>query len=118
MNIYESMIILNAAISDEEADAAVTRIKDLITGQGGEVLKVDVWGRRKLSYEIKKQKKGLYVLLFYKAPSSTIRKLEELFKVFDTVVKYIIFRLGRKQVQNLEKVEPATETPAEQKIQG
>ncbi|MCJ7482742.1 MAG: 30S ribosomal protein S6 [Thermodesulfovibrionales bacterium] len=118
MNIYESMIILNAAISDEEADAAVTRIKDLITGQGGEVLKVDVWGRRKLSYELKKQKKGLYVLLFYKAPASTIRKLEELFKVFDTVVKYIIFRLGRKQVQNLEKAEPATETPAEQKIQG
>jgi len=118
MNVYESMIILNAAISDEEADAAVTRIKDLITGQGGEVLKVDVWGRRKLSYELKKQKKGLYVLLFYKAPASTIRKLEELFKVFDTVVKYIIFRLGRKQVQNLEKAEPATETPAEQKIQG
>ena len=118
MNIYESMIILNAAISDEEADAAVTRIKDLITGQGGEVLKVDIWGRRKLSYELKKQKKGLYVLLFYKAPASTIRKLEELFKVFDTVVKYIIFRLGRKQVQNLEKAEPATETPAEQKIQG
>ena len=118
MNVYENMVILNAAISDEEADAAVVKIKDLITGQGGEVLKVDIWGRRKLSYEIKKQKKGLYVLLFFKAPSSTIRKLEELFKVFDTVLKYIVFRLGRKQVQNLEKVEPATETPAEQKSQG
>ena len=75
MNVYENMVILNAAISDEEADAAVVKIKDLITGQGGEVLKVDIWGRRKLSYEIKKQKKGLYVLLFFKAPSSTIRKL-------------------------------------------
>jgi len=118
MNVYENMVILNAAISDEEADAAVVKIKDLITGQGGEVLKVDIWGRRKLSYEIKKQKKGLYVLLFFKAPSSTIRKLEEFFKVFDTVLKYIVFRLGRKQVQNLEKVELATETPAEQKSQG
>ena len=118
MNVYENMVILNAAISDEEADAAVVKIKDLITGQGGEVLKVDIWGRRKLSYEIKKQKKGLYVLLFFKAPSSTIRKLEEFFKVFDTVLKYIVFRLGRKQVQNLEKVEPATETPPEQKSQG
>ena len=117
MNVYENMVILNAAISDEEADAAVVKIKDLITGQGGEVLKVDIWGRRKLSYEIKKQKKGLYVLLFFKAPSSTIRKLEEFFKVFDTVLKYIVFKLGRKQVQNLEKVEPATETPAEQKSQ-
>ena len=67
MNIYENIIIMNAAISDEEAEAAVTKIKDLVTGQGGEVLKVDVWGRRKLSYEIKKQKKGLYVLLIYKS---------------------------------------------------
>jgi small subunit ribosomal protein S6 len=117
MNVYENMIILNAAISDEEADAAVTKIKDLITGQGGEVLKVDVWGRRKLAYEIKKQKKGLYVLFFYKAPASTIKKLEEFFKVFDTVLKYIVFRLGRKQVQNLEKIEPTAEKPAEQKSQ-
>lgn len=117
MNVYENMIILNAAISDEEADAAVTRIKDLITGQGGEVLKVDVWGRRKLAYEIKKEKKGLYVLLFYKAPAPTIKKLDEFFKVFDTVLKYIVFRLGRKQVQNLEKIEPVTEKPAEQKSQ-
>jgi small subunit ribosomal protein S6 len=117
MNVYENMIILNAAITDEEADAAVGRIKDLITGQGGEVLKVDVWGRRKLAYEIKKQKKGLYVLIFYKAPAATIKKLEEFFKVFDSVLKYIVFRLGRKQVQSLEKVEPATEKPAEQKSQ-
>jgi small subunit ribosomal protein S6 len=117
MNVYEHMIILNAAITDEEADAAVGRIKDLITGQGGEVLKVDVWGRRKLAYEIKKQKKGLYVLIFYKAPAATIKKLEEFFKVFDSVLKYIVFRLGRKQVQSLEKVEPATEKPAEQKSQ-
>lgn len=113
MNVYESMIILNAAISDEEADTAVAKIKDLITGQGGEVLKVDVWGRRKLAYEIKKQKKGLYVLFFYKAPSTTAKKLEEFFKVFDTVLKYIILRLGRKQVQSLDKAEPA-----EQKNQG
>jgi small subunit ribosomal protein S6 len=117
MNVYESMVILNAAISDEEADAAVTRIKDLITGQGGEVLKVDVWGRRKLAYEIKKQRKGLYVLLFYKAPAPTIKKLEDFFKLFDAVLKYIIFRLGRKQVQSLEKAESSVEKPAEQKSQ-
>lgn len=117
MNVYESMIILNAAISDEDADAAIAKIKDVITGQGGEVLKVDVWGRRKLAYEIRKQKKGLYVLLFYKAPSSTVKKLEEFFKVFDTVLKYIVLKLGRKQIQSLEKAEVPQEKPAEQKAQ-
>lgn len=117
MNVYESMIILNAAISDEDADAAIAKIKDVITGQGGEVLKVDVWGRRKLAYEIRKQKKGLYVLLFYKAPSSTVKKLEEFFKVFDTVLKYVVLKLGRKQIQSLEKAEVSQEKPAEQKAQ-
>jgi small subunit ribosomal protein S6 len=117
MNIYENIIIMNAAISDEEAEAAVTKIKDLVTGQGGEVLKVDVWGRRKLSYEIKKQKKGLYVLLIFKAPSATVKKLEDFYKVSDTVLKYMVVKLEKKQVQELEKSEPVAEAPAEQKVE-
>jgi len=117
MNIYENIIIMNAAISDEEAEAAVTKIKDLVTSQGGEVLKVDVWGRRKLAYEIKKQKKGLYVLLIYKTPSATVKKLEDFYKVFDAVLKYMVVKLEKKQVQELEKSEPVAETPAEQKVE-
>jgi small subunit ribosomal protein S6 len=115
MNIYENMVILNAAISDEEADAALKRIKELVTGQGGEVLKVDFWGRRKLAYEIGKQKKGLYVLLIYKAPSAAIRKIEEFYKVFDAILKFMILKLNPKQIQNLEKAEAVAEPPAEQK---
>jgi small subunit ribosomal protein S6 len=117
MNIYENIIIMNAAISDEEAEAAVTKIKDLVTGQGGEVLKVDVWGRRKLAYEIKKQKKGLYVLLIYKTPAATVKKLEDFYKVFDVVLKYMVVKLEKKQVQELEKSEPVAEAPAEQKVE-
>jgi len=116
MNIYENIIIMNAAISDEEAEAAVTKIKDLVTSQGGEVLKVDVWGRRKLAYEIKKQKKGLYVLLIYKTPAATVKKLEDFYKVFDAVLKYMVVKLEKKQVQDLEKSEPVAEAPAEQKV--
>ena len=115
MNIYENMIILNAAISDEEAEAAVTKIKDLVTGQGGEVLKVDVWGRKKLAFEIKKQKKGLYVLLYFKTPATTVKKLEDFYKVSDTVLKYMVVKLEKKQIKDLEKVEPAVEAPTEQK---
>jgi small subunit ribosomal protein S6 len=117
MNIYENIIIMNAAISDEEAEAAVTKIKDLVTSQGGEVLKVDVWGRRKLAYDINKQKKGLYVLLIYKTPAATVKKLEDFYKVFDVVLKYMVVKLEKKQVQELEKSEPVAEAPAEQKVE-
>jgi small subunit ribosomal protein S6 len=114
MNVYENIVILNAAISDEEAEAAITKIKELIAGQGGEVLKVNIWGRKKLAYEIKKQKKGLYVLLFYKIPPASIKKIEEFYKVFDAVLKYIIIKLSTKQVHDLEKLEAVSE-PTEQK---
>ncbi len=44
MNIYENVVIINAALPDEEINAALTRIKDLIVNAGGEILKTDSWG--------------------------------------------------------------------------
>jgi small subunit ribosomal protein S6 len=114
MNHYENIVILDASLADEEVEAAITKIKEFVTGQGGEIVKVSIWGKRKLSYEINRQKRGLYVFLVYKTPSATIKKLEEFYKVFDAVIKYSIIRLGAKQIENLEKAEAANE-PVEQK---
>ena len=114
MNIYENIVILDSTLSDEGAEGVVTKIKELITGSGGEVLKVDVWGRRKLAYEIKKHKKGLYVLLLYKTPTSTIKKLEDFYRLSDSIIKYMIIKLESKQIRDLEKFEAVSEV-AEQK---
>jgi len=97
MNIYENIIILNASLSDEDTEASTNKIKSLITNSGGEILKVDVWGRRKLANEVKKQKKGFYVLLVFRSASSLIRKLEDYYKVFDPVIKYMAIKLEKKQ---------------------
>jgi small subunit ribosomal protein S6 len=113
MNIYENIIVFDAALTDEEADAAISKIKELIAGNGGEVLKVDIWGRKKLAYEIKKQKKGLYVLMFYKTPPTTLKKLEEFYKVFDAILKFMIIKLGSKQITNLEKSAAVSEQKSE-----
>jgi len=103
MNIYENIVILNASLPDEEVETAISKIKEIITGNGGEIVKVDIWGRRKLAYEIKRQNKGLYVLFMYKTSPLTIKKLEEFFKVFDAVIKYMVIKLGAKQVKHLTK---------------
>jgi len=113
MNIYENIVILNAALPDEEINAAIARIEDLVTNAGGETLKADLWGRRKLAYEIKKQQKGFYVLFVFKAPAGTIKKLEELYKVFDPVIKYMVIKLGPKQVKALEAAQAAAQASAE-----
>jgi len=107
VNIYENIIILNASLPDDEIQASLTRIRDLIGNTGGEVIKTDNWGRRKLAYEIKKQNKGFYSLLIFRSPSQTIRKLEDFYKVFDPVIKYIVVKLGPKQVKQLEAAQAA-----------
>ena len=113
MNIYENVVILNASLSDEEINAAVVKINDLVTNSGGETIKADLWGRKKLAYEIKKQQKGFYVLFIFKTPAATIRKLEELYKVFDSVIKYMVIKLGPKQVKALEAAQAAAEAAAQ-----
>lgn len=107
MNIYENIVILNAALPDEEINLSLSKIKDIIVNSAGEVLKTDMWGRKKLAYEIKKQSKGFYVLLIFKTAPSTIKKLEEFYKVFDPVIKYMVIKLGTKEVKHLEKLQAA-----------
>lgn len=103
MNIYENVVILNPSLNEEELKAAVEKIVDVIKGTNGEVLKVDTWGRRKLAYELNKQKMGYYVMFLMKAPSPTVKKIEDYFKVFDPVMKFMVIRLGKKQVDALPK---------------
>ena len=116
MNIYENIIILNASLTDEETEASTKKIKDLITNSGGEILKADVWGRRKLANELKKQKKGFYVFLVFRSASSLIRKLEDYYKVFDPVIKYMVIKLEKKQsahvLESLSQAEAAAKAAA------
>jgi small subunit ribosomal protein S6 len=116
MNVYENIVIFNPSLPDEEIETATTRIKDLIASEQGEVLKVDPWGRKKLAYELNKQTRGFYTLFLFKAPSPVVRKLEELYKVYDPVFKYMIVKLEKKQrdaaLRALEEQVPAAEEQA------
>ncbi len=103
MNIYEKIAILNPSLNEEELKSVIDRITDLITNSGGEVLKVDIWGKKRFAYEIAKQKMGFYVLFLFKSPASTVMKIEDYFKVFDPVMKFMVIKLGKKQIAALPK---------------
>ncbi len=103
MNFYETVVILTPSLSEEEAKAVIDKITDLIKNANGEVFKAEVWGKTRLAYEMSKQKMGNYVFLLYKASSETIKKLEEHFKVLDTILKFMVVKLGKKQIAALPK---------------
>lgn len=106
MNYYEDIVILDAALDDAAAEETVQRIKDVIVKQGGEILKTENWGRRKLAYELNKHQKGNYVLLLFKAPPSTITELETLSKVVDSIIKFMVVKITKKK-----QIEAVTAVP-------
>lgn len=101
MNIYENVVILNATLSDEELESATEKIKDFMMKTGSELLKVDIWGRKKLANDIKKHKKGFFVLFTIKADPSFVKKMEDYYKVFDSVIKFMVIKLGKKQAAHV-----------------
>jgi len=125
MNYYEKVIIVDPNTDDNTVEDSVGKIKGIITKQGGEILKTENWGRRKLAYELNKHLKGNYVYLFFKAAPSTISELERFCKVTDTIIKFMIVKITKKkQIESLlapkpgvkeapkqapEKAEPAAE---------
>jgi len=101
VSYYENIIIIDPDLSEKEIGKATERVRDVITKSGGEVLREESLGVRKLAYNVKKHKNGLYVLLTFKAPPSTILELERLYKVFDPVLKFLIVKLRRKETAAL-----------------
>ena len=59
---YESVIIVNAALDDSQIDSVVGRVKNTITTDGGNIIDIEKWGRKRLAYPIQKSKNGYYVI--------------------------------------------------------
>lgn len=97
MNYYEKVMIIDPNLDDSAAQDAVSKIKDVITKNSGEIIKEDNWGRRKLAYELNKQQKGNYFLLLFKAPSATILEIERMCKVLDPIIKFMVVKLTKKK---------------------
>ncbi len=113
MNYYENTVILDDTLSEEDLRAAIEKIKGVMQDAGGQIVKTDEWGMRKLAYELNKRKRGFYVLYSLKAPSSAIQRLEEFYKIYDPVMKHMVIRLEKKQARALEASIQAAAAPSE-----
>ncbi len=67
MHLYESIFIINPNQTDEETANVIKKMQDVVAKQGGEMIKFEDWGKKKLAYEIKKQKRGHYAFFQFKA---------------------------------------------------
>jgi small subunit ribosomal protein S6 len=111
MPIYESIFIINPNISDDETNAVIKKMQDVVAKQSGEMLKFEDWGKKKLAYEIKKQKRGHYVFFQFKGTPAAIAELERTYKLTDTVIKFLSVKL-EKELRVKAPPKPKKEKPA------
>jgi len=91
MNKYETVFIINPNVEEEGIKALIQKFSDLINNDG-KVEEVNEMGKRKLAYEIKKNKEGYYVAIDFEANPTLITELERIYRITDDVIKFITVR--------------------------
>ncbi len=104
MSSYESIFITKPSLMEEEVNRLGDRLKSMIEEGGGSVQKTENWGKKKLAYEVAKEKKGNYFFLSFQADGQVIRKLERAYRLDDAVMKYMTVRLTKQDFAQRELV--------------
>ena len=92
MTDYEILLLLDPDLPEEGADQVVARTRQLIEKGSGSVERHDVWGRRKLAYEIDKKTDGVYHLLTFTAEPETLDELGRVLKIDEGVLRHLVTR--------------------------
>mgnify|MGYP001562797986 FL=1 len=87
MDIYETVLILKPVMSDPEVAEFVEKTKQTIAGDGGEIVTQEIWGRRKLTHLIGKNRDGVYAFFKYKANAGLLKKLNHNFSISDNIMR-------------------------------
>lgn len=94
MNKYESIIIISPSVEEQSVKDLIQRFTDLIN-KNGKVESAEDMGKRKLAYEVKKNKEGIYVLFTFEASPDSIVELERNYRITDEVIKFITVRIDK-----------------------
>ncbi|HQL48358.1 MAG: 30S ribosomal protein S6 [Acidobacteria bacterium ADurb.Bin340] len=109
MRRYETIFIASPTLTDEQVDELVKYFEGIIAEQGGELLKTEKWGRKKLAYEVEKFSEGFYTLYEYTAGPTLVAELERRFRNHDAVIRFLSVRMdedakaGDRQKQRFER---------------
>lgn len=109
MRRYETISIIRPGAGENEIDAIIERTDGIIRDHGGEVIQVDKWGQRKLAYLIKKEQQGYYVYTEYAGTPEAVNEMERIFRIDDTILKYLTVKLQDVYVPDPPKEEDSSE---------
>ena len=108
MRDYEILYIVRADLDDDKVQDIIKRVNTLIERAGGSLERTNVWGKRKLAYEVKHQKEGSYVLQDFQIGPDRVPELEAALKITEEVLRHLVVRKPDKPIPT-----PVAPPPAE-----
>ena len=103
MKNYETVFILNPALSEEQVKKAVEKYEKYLKSNGSKIIAKEIWGLKKLAYTIQNKNSGFYNLIEYTAPADLVSSLEVEFSRDETIMRYLTVTLDKDALAWAEK---------------
>lgn len=92
MRHYEVMVILDPSLDERTVEPSLEKMLGVVPNEGGNVDKVDIWGRKRLAYEIRKQAEGIYAVVDLTAEPATVSELDRQLGLNESVLRTKVLR--------------------------
>lgn len=102
---YELMVILDPAIDERTVAPSMDKFLAVITNSGGSIEKVDIWGKRRLAYEINKKSEGIYVIVEFTATSEATDEVDRQLGLAEAVLRTKVLRADEGIAQRAAQAE-------------
>jgi small subunit ribosomal protein S6 len=114
LNPYEAMFLLGAAFT-ADLDNGMTIVRGMVERHGGEILVLKKWDERKLAYEVGGEKRGVYLICFFKGPPAAVAAIERDVNLSDQVLRVLVTRADHLNAEEMAAVEPQPILPREER---
>ena len=98
MRPYELMVIIDPEVEERTVEPTLQKFLNVITTDGGTIEKVDIWGRRRLAYDIQKKSEGIYAVVNFTAEPATAQELDRVLGINETILRTKITRPEEQKV--------------------
>lgn len=93
---YESIFVVSTLLEEEKIKEIIEKIKAVVESSA-QLEKIEEWGKKKLAYEVAKQKEGYYVLMQFTAEPTFPAELERIFKITEGIIRYLVVKRNEKE---------------------
>jgi small subunit ribosomal protein S6 len=109
LRTYEALYIVRPDLKDDEIQTVADKVQSVVTDHGGAIVRSEIWGKRRLAYEVEHFMEGCYVLLRFEASKDVIPELENHFRLAEPVIRHLVVHFDEQTLRLEEEQRKRTE---------